>query len=116
VNFIARKFPTFHPLVREDAPLLEPAGGGAPRFHLRTLIICKLGFNQNYCTFTLILLIEIELGLDAIDVPPPPSSHPLVQADAPLLGPADGSAPRFHLQMLVIYKLDFLVRITARLL
>ena len=30
-------------------------------FHLETLIIYKLGFNQNYYTFTSILLIKIVL-------------------------------------------------------
>ena len=30
-----------------------------PRFHLQTLMIYKLGFNQNYHTLTLILLIKI---------------------------------------------------------
>ena len=27
--------------------------------HFKTLVIHELGFNQNYCTFTLILLINI---------------------------------------------------------
>jgi len=31
------------------------------RFHMQTLVIYKLGFNQNYYTFTLILLIKIVL-------------------------------------------------------
>ena len=31
------------------------------RTHLQTLIIYKLGFNQNYYTFTLMLLIKIVL-------------------------------------------------------
>jgi len=30
--------------------------------HMQTLIIYKLGFNQNYYTFTLIVLIKIVLG------------------------------------------------------
>ena len=29
-------------------------------FHEETLVIYKLGFNQNYCTFALILLIKID--------------------------------------------------------
>jgi len=32
------------------------------RFYLQTLIIYKLGFNENYYTFTLILLIQIMLS------------------------------------------------------
>ena len=32
--------------------------------HLQILIICKLGFNQNYFTFTLILLMKIVLCND----------------------------------------------------
>ena len=34
----------------------------ACQFYLQTLIICKLGFNQNYYTFTLILPIKIVLS------------------------------------------------------
>ena len=33
----------------------------ASRFHVETLIICKLGFNQNYYTFALMLLTNIVL-------------------------------------------------------
>ena len=34
----------------------SPSGAGS---HLQTLIVCKLGFNQNFCTFTLIVLMKI---------------------------------------------------------
>ena len=34
---------------------------GTTESHMQTLIIYKLGFNQNYYTFTLILLIKIVL-------------------------------------------------------
>ena len=37
------------------------ASNDASGFHMQTLLIYKLGFNQNYCTFTSILLIEIVL-------------------------------------------------------
>ena len=33
--------------------------GEVDRFHVRTLVIYKLGFDQNYYTFTLVLLIKI---------------------------------------------------------
>ena len=39
----------------------EPCGVRVYGFHMQTLIIYKLGFNQNYYTFTLILLIKIVL-------------------------------------------------------
>ena len=32
-----------------------------PWFHMQTIIICKLGFNQNYNTFTLVLLTNMDV-------------------------------------------------------
>ena len=37
----------------------ESAAGTKRRSHVETLVTCKLGINQNYYTFTLILLIKI---------------------------------------------------------
>ena len=39
-----------------EGPSVEPLGS-----HLRPLIIYKLGFNQDYCTFALILQVQIVL-------------------------------------------------------
>ena len=45
----------------EDGVLGRARLGRADGFHVETLIIYKLGFNQNYYTFALILLIKIVL-------------------------------------------------------
>ena len=47
-----------------DSALGQVTGHHAGRFHMQTLIIYNLVFNQNYKTFTLILLIEIVMCSD----------------------------------------------------
>ena len=43
---------------------------GVSGFHVETLIIHKLGFNQNYYTFALTLLIKIVLCQNKTFLPP----------------------------------------------